>query len=181
MVEVSLGSQSEVARELRRHALLGSNTPNTNGWRQPQIANGGGSNSYGSTSTSTSSSGSSLLTASGGPATAAAAASPAPSSSLPSASPASQPSSSYPSASTFAYSFQDPGDPDPEAVCYVSSMAVSTRERRKGLASGLLTAAEAQALAWRAQHLALYVYEDNAPAVSIAAVWVLHCCVFLCI
>lgn len=59
-------------------------------------------------------------------------------------------------------------------------MAVSIRERRKGLASGLLTAAEVQALAWRAQHLALYVYEDNAPAVSIAAVWVLHCCVFLC-
>ena len=44
-------------------------------------------------------------------------------------------------------------------------MAVCPSERRCGLATRLLEAAEAQALVWGQNHLVLHVYGDNAPAV----------------
>lgn len=51
------------------------------------------------------------------------------------------------------------------SYAYVASMAVASSERRMGLATQLLACAQAQALVWREQHMALYVYQDNSAAV----------------
>ncbi|GAX77661.1 hypothetical protein CEUSTIGMA_g5104.t1 [Chlamydomonas eustigma] len=53
------------------------------------------------------------------------------------------------------------------SFCYIDKMVVACQERRSGLATGLLKAAEYQAELWSERNMALYVYADNLPAVNL--------------
>ncbi|CAD7698315.1 unnamed protein product [Ostreobium quekettii] len=59
--------------------------------------------------------------------------------------------------------------PDATSYAYVSSMAVQPADRRRGLGSALLSAAEAVAEGWGEGPLALHVYSDNEGAVRLYA------------